>query len=469
MIVKNTRMPILAPEHSHATTEKPLVEQIGVRTPRGAKSLARVLILIFFATLIGLAFLPWQQTVTGRGQLIAYNPNDRKMAITAPISGLVETWHVYEGSRVKAGDPIADLRNPDPEFEKVLKNRKTFLTGEQDRLKSQIESREKAIEQLKNSQTEQLKVADKGIKIAEQTVEARQALVRASKQRWELSQKQYELFDKAERTGVLAGIRLIEQQAAVVIAEQDFRRAENDLKAAEAAQNQAEARLKQVGADTLGNIEIATQELNRLGQTLFMNQGSLEQLETQIRQFDARFVKSPVTGTILSLEENSAQGGAAVKDGAVLAYIVPDSEAYVVELFIDGVDAPLIQRDEDGRYPHVRLQFEGWPAVQFTGWPSAAYGTFGGRVKQIDQAGTGKGQFRILIEPDNSMWEDDNWPSPEFLRQGNQAVGWVFLRRVSLGWEVWRRLNGFPPVVAPSEPGKDKDSKNGKPLKVKAP
>ncbi len=93
--------------------------------------------------------------------------------------------------------------------------------------------------------------------------------------------------------------------------------------------------------------------------------------------------------------------------------------------------------------------------MQFTGWPSAAYGTFGGRVKQVDQTDNGKGQFRVLIEPD-PIASDDKWPAKEYLRQGNHAVGWVFLNRVTLGWEVWRRLNGFPPVVAPDEPGKKK-------------
>jgi hypothetical protein len=28
---------------------------------------------------------------------------------------------------------------------------------------------------------------------------------------------------------------------------------------------------------------------------------------------------------------------------------------------------------------------------------------------------------------------------------------------VTLGYEIWRRLNGFPPVLAPAEKGKGKD------------
>ena len=46
-----------------------------------------------------------------------------------------------------------------------------------------------------------------------------------------------------------------------------------------------------------------------------------------------------------------------------------------------------------------------------------------------------------------ARWPDDRW-----LRQGVRAKGWVLLNEVSLGYELWRQLNGFPPVVALREP-----------------
>ena len=33
-----------------------------------------------------------------------------------------------------------------------------------------------------------------------------------------------------------------------------------------------------------------------------------------------------------------------------------------------------------------------------------------------------------------------------------RANGWVLLDEVGLGYELWRRLNGFPPVVSMEEP-----------------
>ena len=40
--------------------------------------------------------------------------------------------------------------------------------------------------------------------------------------------------------------------------------------------------------------------------------------------------------------------------------------------------------------------------------------------------------------------------------QGVRAKAWVLLRTVPLWQEVWRQLNGFPPVVADKEPASSK-------------
>jgi hypothetical protein len=124
-----------------------------------------------------------------------------------------------------------------------------------------------------------------------------------------------------------------------------------------------------------------------------------------------------------------------------------DHPGIVVELQIDGNDLPLVQKGD-----RARLQFEGWPAAQFVGWPSVAVGTFGGRVYLVDPTANDRGQFRILVAPD---LDEPAWPDEQYLRQGVRAQGWVLLNQVSIGWELWRQLNGFPPVrdVKPKDGG----------------
>jgi hypothetical protein len=67
----------------------------------------------------------------------------------------------------------------------------------------------------------------------------------------------------------------------------------------------------------------------------------------------------------------------------------------------------------------------------------------------VDATDDGKGQFRILVQPDP---DDEPWPSRQFLRQGVRTNGWVLLNVVPLWYELWRQFNGFPPVISMDEP-----------------
>ncbi|NBX82499.1 HlyD family efflux transporter periplasmic adaptor subunit [bacterium] len=168
----------------------------------------------------------------------------------------------------------------------------------------------------------------------------------------------------------------------------------------------------------------------------------LARMDVRLARQMTQSVKSPIAGTIQRVI--SGQGAQIVKAGQFLASIVPDTDSRAVELWIDGNDVPLLR---DGA--EVRLQFEGWPAIQFSGWPGAAYGTYGGKITLIDPSDSGNGKFRVVLIP----LENEPWPDGTYLRQGVRAIGWVLLNRVTLGYELWRRFNGFPPSFP--EPGKN--------------
>ena len=114
----------------------------------------------------------------------------------------------------------------------------------------------------------------------------------------------------------------------------------------------------------------------------------------------------------------------------------------VIEMFITPNDIPLIH---SGR--KVRIQIEGWPALRISGWPATALGTFGGVVQIIDSSISANGMFRIIVIPDNN---DSPWPDMKHIRQGTKVMGWVQMNRVSVGYEIWRKMNGFP--IEPDEP-----------------
>ncbi len=162
----------------------------------------------------------------------------------------------------------------------------------------------------------------------------------------------------------------------------------------------------------------------------------LNRVDVNISRQSAQIVRAPRDGVILRV--NAGDTATFVGAGEPIATFVPDNVVRAVEIFIDGRDIALVQPGAK-----VRLQFEGWPFVQFTGWPSVAIGTFGGIVAAIDPSADTVGRFRVLVTEDP---EDPHpWPSIDFMRFGAAARGWILLERVSVGYELWRQLNNFPP------------------------
>jgi multidrug resistance efflux pump len=328
-----------------SVTRPDLISLHRVRSLHNHRRFFRAFTFLFAGLIFALLFLPWQQTATGYGRVVAYSPNERRQEINAPVDGLIAKWHVAEGSKVAEGQPIVDLSDNDPE---ILQR----LRSERDALYRRVKAAEAAVQTSKLNLDRQKLLFEKGLS-------ARRAFEQA-----ELEYTRY-LVDEANSSAELARI----------------------------------------------DIRLARQ----------MTQS----------------VRAPVSGTILSIL--SGQGGQIVKQGQVLAILVPDTLSRAVEVWMKGNDVPLIRAGD-----HVRLQFEGWPSIQFSGWPSVAVGTFGGKVSLVDVVDNGEGKFRILVSPE----KEDEWPSGAYLRQGVRAQGWVLLRQVSLGFELWRQFNGFPPAIA---------------------
>ncbi|HET6346612.1 MAG TPA: HlyD family efflux transporter periplasmic adaptor subunit, partial [Myxococcota bacterium] len=191
-----------------------------------------------------------------------------------------------------------------------------------------------------------------------------------------------------------------------------------------------------VAATSDGEVERARAALQGARANEAKLEAEILKLQTRQSRQAAMSVTAPRDGTVLRIVAQA--GSRVVKAGDPLAILVPDTEARAVELWVSGLDAPLVTPGQP-----VRLQFEGWPAVQFTGWPQIAVGTFPGTVKFIDASVRADGKLRLVVVPA----ADASWPVAPYLRQGVRAQGWVLLNRVSLGYEVWRQLNNFPIAV----------------------
>jgi multidrug efflux pump subunit AcrA (membrane-fusion protein) len=227
----------------------------------------------------------------------------------------------------------------------------------------------------------------------------------------------------------------------------EFARAKNSLNVARKNLEALEAEKLRIENDFKSSIESARAALNAAQADVANIRSAQAQLQIRINRQQTQDVVSPRDGTVFRVL--AQPGSELLKSGDPVVIIVPETEAQTVELWVKGNDMPLIQPGDK-----VRLQFEGWPAIQFVGWPSVAVGTFGGLVKLVDPTDDGKGRFRILVGPDPA---DDPWPKSR-LRQGVRANGWVLLKIVPLGFEMWRQFNGFPPSLD-VPPGEETGSK----------
>lgn len=188
------------------------------------------------------------------------------------------------------------------------------------------------------------------------------------------------------------------------------------------------------GLSARKDFEEAKIEYNKLLASAEHSAAESAESETKFSRQESQLILAPKDGVILKVL--AGDNSTLVKAGDKIATFAPDLVDAAVEIYVSGNDIPLIR---EGR--KVRLQFEGWPAVQFSGWPAVAIGTFGGVVSAVDSAVSENGKFRIIVTKD----ENEIWPDVRFLRHGAKVYGWVLLNNVSLGYELWRQTNNFPP------------------------
>lgn len=405
--------------------------------------LTRLLWISGLLVVAGLLVAPWRQSVTGTGRVIAYAPTDRLQSIEAPIKGRITKWHVQEGSQVSVGDPIADISDNDPEYIERLRRERDAAEDRLDSLESNIAVLEARISALNSVRDTATTNADLYIQIARDKRDAAEQELLAAEAAYETARINYDRV-KTLGTEGLSSTRKVELATLELETTRSKRdAAKSKLAAAKREVQAAAAKRGNVTSKESANINKAEEELNKLQSEVAKARADVAKAEVRVSRQEQMAITAPTAGTVLRLVTNGP--GEFVKAGDRIATIVPNTESRAVELFMEGNDAPLIT---PGR--HVRLQFEGWPAVQFVGWPSVAVGTFGGQVAFVDATDDGSGRFRIVVVPDEG---DESWPEARFLRQGVRVNGWVLLNRVTVAFELWRQLNGFPPAVNP--PGSD--------------
>ncbi len=382
----------------------------------------------------GLLWAPWQQSVRGEGRVVAYAPLERQQVVEAPIEGRVVRWFVQEGGRVQEGDPVAELSDNDPEIIGRLEREREAARAQVEAAALSISLTEERVRSEEAARGSSIDTARLRVKMAKERLAAARRAVDGAEATFKTATLNLRRVRSLQSKGIssrreLEVAELDERKGAT-----ELDRARSSLAAAEAEVGALEADQSKVGLSARAGIESTRASLEKLRSERAKAEAELAKVEVRLARQSQTRVLAPRAGTVLRLL--AKQGTEMVKAGDPLVALVPDAAARAVEMLVDGNDAPLV---EAGR--EVRLQFEGWPAVQFVGWPSVAVGTFPGRVDFVDSHGDGQGRFRVVVTPIEGL----EWPEGRYLRQGVRAHGWVLLNEVSVGFELWRQLNGFPP------------------------
>ncbi len=418
-----------------------------------AHKIARSLIALLLVLLIFLLLTPWQQNVRGVGRVVAYTPYERQQFIGAPVEGRIANWRVTEGSRVKKGETLAEMLDNDPLLLKRIQSEREAILDRQAAVNGRVATMQTQLRMAEQVRPQALSAADSRVAMARERYKAARQAVAAAEAAQKTSAlnltRQVRLYNKglaSKRTLELAELEIAQRQT-------ENERAKANLQAATNEVDALAADARKLVNDTTATIEKSRADLNKAIEEQNYVKAELLKLETRLARQMTQTITAPRDGTVLRLLTNP--GAELIKSGQPLAILIPDSQERAVELWLDGNDLPLVVNNSQ-----VRLQFEGYPAIQFGGWPEFSVGSFGGQVALIDSTDDGKGHFRVLVTSDK---DDIPWPEPRFLRQGVRVNGWVLLGQVTLGYELWRIFNGFPPLVLPEPTLPDKPKLEEKP------
>lgn len=406
---------------------------------RYSKAIKYSIYTFFFVGFI-LLLMPWTQNVESTGKVSTLNPEHRPQAITTRISGRIEKWYINEGDFVKRNDTIAFISEIKDEYidpqliqrsVKIIKAKETTLESYEQKINavnSQIDALSNSLV-LKLNQSRN-KIVQAKLKVSSDSIEAR-----SSSNNYKTAEDQLKRFEELLSKGVISKTDLENRRIKVQEALAKKTSADNKFMSTKNELLNAEIDLNSVQQDYQEKLMKAESDKFSALSFLYEGEGSLTKLQNQLANYTMRqgfyYVLAPQDGYI---SKTNIQGlGEILKEGASLCNIVPIQEEQVVELFINPIDLPLIQVGQT-----VQLTFDGWPAFVFSGWPGVSYGTYSSEIVAFDKAISDNGKFRILAKNNAQKW-------PDAIQIGGGVKGFALLNNVPLIYELWRKLNGFPP------------------------
>lgn len=407
----------------------------------GIRRVSRVLFMTLGIGFVML-FLPWTQNVYMEGILTTLEPETRPQEIQTVIEGKIDHWYVREGMFVKQGDTIARISEIkdqywDPFLLERTQEQLDAKINSREAYKSKIDALESQVTILRKNLVLKTQQTKRKIQQIHYKLSADSAAIESARTDYLNFKAQYDRGNELYKQNLISKTDLEIRQNKMQGAMAKLNKAENEFSISQNDYLIAEVELNGIEADYLEKIFKTQSEIQTAVSDLAKVNEELSKLTNMYSNYVIRagnyFILAPQDGQIVKIHQ--AGLGENIKAGEALASITPDVTQLAVAFYVQAVDLPLFEK---GRT--VRVQFDGWPSIVFSGWPGTSFGTFGGKVKVIDNNISQNGLYRILVSPDST---DENWPN--LLAMGGGAKGYALLKDVPVWYELWRRLNGFPP------------------------
>lgn len=396
--------------------------------------------LMFVSILI--MFLPWTQSIKGKGNVTTRSPENRPQSVQAVIGGKLDKWFVQEGDLVQVGDTLAYITEVKNEYfdPNLVENTATQVNAKSQSINAydgKIGALQNQMQAAQQAMQYKLQQARNKIKEARNKVKIDSIELVALEKNLEISQNQVnrtqELYDKGLKSlSDLQDKQLKYQQDQAKVSAQ-INKLSNQRNLLSNAVIDVSA-IQQEYADKIAKTQsdIQSTQGNKLDAI-----ANTAKLENQLSNYTIRsqfyYITAPQSGYVTKTIKSGL--GEIITEGADLATIVPTQNDLAIEFYVKPNDLPLLETGQK-----VNLTFDGWPALVFSGWPEQSTGIFKGTVVVVDQNISPNGQYRILATPETS---EKSWPTE--LRIGTGANAFVILKEVPVWYEIWRQLNGFPP------------------------
>lgn len=421
-------------------------------------------LLVLLLVVIVFAFVPWRQNIQMKGAVTTLRPEQRPQTIHSAIAGRIEKWYVQEGQRVNAGDTILFLSEVKSEYfdPKLIERTSNQVSAKEFAIgtyKNKAEALQNQISALEREQVQKREQLKNKITQTELKLESAKANSAQAKVDYDIAEFQYRRTDTLFQKGIKSLTDLEEKRLKMQEASAKLVSANNKVMESDNELNIARIEFSNVDNEYANKIAKARSDRFSALSDQYDAEGTVNKLRNELSNYEQRnelyYVIAPQESYITQVVKPGV--GEIVKEGEPIVTIFPADYQLAVALYVKPMDIPLMQTGQ-----HVRFIFDGWPAFIFSGWPNMSFGTFSGEVVAIDKIPDKDSEYRILVSSD-----DPSKPWPEALQVGSGAEGIAMLNRVPLWYEIWRRLNGFPPDFYDEAPKKE-DSKFKPPVKAVA-